>query len=195
MPKRVGIYLRVSTTDQTVENQRLDLARVAKQRDWEVVGEYVDHGISGAKGREKRPAFDRLCKDAKHGKLDLVAAWSIDRIGRSLAHLVAFVDEMREANVGLYLHQQQVDTSTAAGRAFLQMAGIFAEFERNTLIERINAGIARARAQGKHIGRPPVSSATERRIRELRKEGFGKLRIARELHCGVRTVGRVLASA
>lgn len=193
MPKRVGIYLRVSKDEQTVENQRLDLMRVVEQRGWTVVEEYVDHGISGAKGRDKRPAFDRLCKDAKHGKLDLVAAWSIDRIGRSLAHLVAFVDELREANVGLYLHQQQVDTSTATGRAFLQMAAIFAEFERNTLIERINAGIARARAQGRRIGRPPVSSATERRIRELREEGLGKLRIARELHCGVRTVQRVLA--
>jgi len=194
MPKRVGIYLRVSTTDQTVENQRLDLARVAEQRGWEIVGEYVDHGISGAKGRDQRPAFDRLCKDAKHGKLDLVAAWSIDRIGRSLAHLVTFVDEMRAANVGLYLHQQQVDTSSAAGRAFLQMAGIFAEFERSTIIERINAGIARARAQGRRIGRPPVSASVEQRIRDLRGQGFGKLHIARELHCGVRTVRRVLST-
>ena len=105
--KRVGIYLRVSTVDQTVENQRQDLLRVAEQRGWEIVEEYIDHGISGAKGRDKRPAFDRLAKAAAHGKLDMVAAWSIDRLGRSLSHVSTFVDELRQQKVGLYLHQQK----------------------------------------------------------------------------------------
>jgi DNA invertase Pin-like site-specific DNA recombinase len=192
--KRVAIYLRVSTAGQTVDNQRADLMRVVEQRGWSLVEEYVDHGLSGIKGRDKRPAFDRLCKDTARGKVDIVLAWSIDRIGRSLSHLLGFVDELRAQNVGLYLHQQQVDTSTAAGRAFLQMAGVFAEFERGVIVERIHAGLARARAQGKTLGRKPVSSRTEARIRELRGEGMGKLKIARTLRCGVSTVQRVLSA-
>jgi DNA invertase Pin-like site-specific DNA recombinase len=196
---RVGIYLRVSTSGQTVENQRQDLRRVAEQRGWHIVGEYVDHGISGSKGRDKRPQFDQLAKDATQGKLDLVAAWSIDRIGRSLGHLVEFMDELRQQGVGIYLHQQQVDTSTAAGRAFLQMAGVFAEFERAVIVERVRAGLARARTSGtrsgRPIGRPPVSGHVIRRIKALSRAGHGKLWISRELKCGVGTVSRVLAEA
>jgi DNA invertase Pin-like site-specific DNA recombinase len=196
---RVGLYLRVSTADQTTENQRMDLERVAAQRGWSIVETYVDHGISGAKGRDKRPAFDRLCRDAAAGKLGLVAAWSVDRLGRSLPHLAGFLADLNAWNVGLYLHQQHVDTSTAAGRAFLQMAAVFAEFERSIIVERVNAGIARARANGtrsgKAIGRPrTVTAATERRIAALRAKGLGKLRIAREVGCGVSTVQRVLAA-
>jgi DNA invertase Pin-like site-specific DNA recombinase len=113
-----------------------------------------------------RLSIDALAPDASHGKLDLVAAWSIDRVGRSLSHLVEFMDELRQQGVGIYLHQQQVDTSTAAGRAFLQMAGVFAEFERSIIVERIKAGLARARAQGKKLGAPTkINSKTERRIR------------------------------
>jgi len=192
--KRVGLYLRVSTAGQTVENQRQALEAVAAQRGWHIVGEYVDHGISGTKGRDKRPAFDKLATDAAQGKLDLVAAWSIDRIGRSLGHLVEFMDELRQQNVGIYLHQQQVDTSTAAGRAFLQMAGVFAEFERAIIVERINAGLARARSQGKKLGRPGVDAATEREIRKRLAKGTGKLKIARELKVGVSTVQRIAAA-
>jgi DNA invertase Pin-like site-specific DNA recombinase len=199
---RVGLYLRVSTAGQAVDNQRLDLERVAAQRGWQVINTYVDHGISGTKGREQRPGFDRMAKDAAHGKLDLVAAWSIDRIGRSLGHLVEFMDELRQQGVGIYLHQQQVDTSTAAGRAFLQMAGVFAEFERSIIVERINAGLARARKAGRIGGRPPINSKIEAQIRRLHaidpktgKPKHGKLRIAKSLHVGVSTVMRVLAAA
>ncbi len=193
--KRCAFYLRVSTSGQTVENQRLELQRVAEQRGWHVVEIYSDNGISGAKGREQRPAFDRLCRDAAAGKLDLIAAWSIDRIGRSLGHLVAFVEELRAENVGLYLHQQQVDTSTAAGRAFLQMAGVFAEFEREIIRERVHAGLARARAKGKRLGRPTtVTGATEQRIRKMLDAGTGKLKIARTLGIGTSTVQRIAAA-
>jgi DNA invertase Pin-like site-specific DNA recombinase len=197
---RVGIYLRVSTSGQTVENQRIDLERVAEQRGWQIVETYIDHGISGSKGRDQRPAFDKLARDAAQGKLDMVAAWSIDRIGRSLGHLVEFMDELRHQGVGIYLHQQQVDTSTAAGRAFLQMAGVFAEFERAIIVERINAGLQRARAHGKALGRPPVGAKVESRIRRLYaidqrtgKPKNGKLKIAKRLGVGVSTVLRVLA--
>jgi DNA invertase Pin-like site-specific DNA recombinase len=194
--KRVGLYLRVSTAEQTVENQRQDLMRVAEQRGWHVAGEYIDHGISGSKGRDKRPSFDRLAKDAAAGKLDMVAAWSIDRVGRSLAHLVEFMEELKQQGVGLYLHQQQVDSSTAAGKAMLSMCGVFAEFERSVIVERINAGLARARAEGKKLGRPTaITPKLEKRIHELRAKGHGMLRIARDVGCGTGTVQRVLSAA
>lgn len=193
-PKRVGMYLRVSTSDQTVENQRQDLERVAAHRGWIIVETYIDHGVSGAKGRDKRPEFNRLCKDAARGKLDLIAAWSIDRIGRSLSHLVEFMDEMRTREVALYLHTQGMDSSTAAGKAMLSMCGVFAEFERSVLIERINAGISRARAQGKHMGRPAVAEATVAKIKALRAQGMGMLKIARQLGCGSSTVQRIVGA-
>jgi DNA invertase Pin-like site-specific DNA recombinase len=192
--KRVGMYLRVSTGGQSVENQRQELERVAAQRGWQIVETYIDQGFSGAKGRDKRPGFAKLCKDAARGKFDLIAAWSIDRIGRSLSHLVEFMDEMRLLEVALYLHTQGMDSSTAAGKAMLSMCGVFAEFERSVLIERINAGISRARAQGKHLGRPAVSEATVEQIKALRAQGMGMLKIARQLGCGSSTVQRVVGA-
>jgi DNA invertase Pin-like site-specific DNA recombinase len=192
-PKRVGLYLRVSTSGQTIENQRLELQRVAEQRGWEVVETYTDQAVSGSKGRDQRPDFARMARDAAQGRLDIVAAWSIDRIGRSLSHLVEFMDELRQQCVGIYLHQQQVDTSTAAGRAFLHMAGVFAEFERSVIVERVHAGLARAKAQGKRLGRPPVAIKVEEAIRRKRASGFGMLKIARELGVGVSVVQRVVA--
>src|SRR5580658_2725605 len=191
---RVGIYLRVSTHGQTCENQRQDLMRVAEQRGWVVAGEYVDHGISGTKGRDKRPAFDQMCKDAIAGKFNIIAAWSVDRLGRSVLHLAQFVGDMRAAGVGLFLLKQGLDSETPTGRAMLGMCSVFAELEREIIRERIYAGLARARAQGKKLGRLPVSNRTEVQIRRLRADGMGKLKIARTLRCGVSTVQRVLSA-
>jgi DNA invertase Pin-like site-specific DNA recombinase len=192
--KRVGIYLRVSTNDQTTDNQLLDLQRVGAQRDWNIVQTYIDHGISGSKGRDKRPGFDNLCKDATQGKLDIVAAWSIDRLGRSLQHVVAFLNELNAVNVDLYLHQQSVDSSTPGGKAMLSMCAVFAEFERNMIIERVTAGIARAKAQGKRFGRPKVSTAIEKEVVRLRRLGNGIVRTAKLAGIGVSTVQRILAA-
>jgi DNA invertase Pin-like site-specific DNA recombinase len=190
--KRVGIYLRVSQADQTTDNQRIDLERVANQRGWDVVEIYLDHGVSGKSDR--RPALNRMRRDAMQGRLDVVAAWSVDRLGRSVAHVVNLLHDLTEQKVAVYLHQQQVDGTTAAGKAMLAMCAVFSEFEWNTTSDRIKAGIARARKEGKHIGRPSsVTTKTEARIRELRAKGLGKIRIARELGCGVSTVQRVLA--
>jgi DNA invertase Pin-like site-specific DNA recombinase len=186
--KRAGIYLRVSKDDQTSDNQRIDLERVAEQRGWDVTF-YVDHAVSGK--REKRPELDRLRRDAAQGKLDVVAAWSIDRLGRSLPQVVNLLADFTERNVAVYLHQQQVDSTTTAGKAMVGMCAVFAEFEWNTTSDRIKAGQARARKQGKRIGRPStVTAKTESRIRELRAKGFGKLKIATQLSCGVSTVHR-----
>jgi DNA invertase Pin-like site-specific DNA recombinase len=194
--KRVAFYLRVSTGSQTVENQRLELAAVAEQRGWQVVDLYSDNGVSGAKGRDKRPAFDRLCKDAIAGKFDLVAAWSVDRLGRSVLHLAQFVADMQAASVGLYLHKQGIDSATPTGRAMLGMCSVFAELEREIIRERIHSGLARARAHGKRLGRKPVGDKVEQQIRKLRQDnpGMGIIKIADKAGCGVSVVQRVLAA-
>ena len=135
-----------------------------------------------------------MCTDASRGKLDVIAAWSIDRLGRSLANVACFLAEMQQENVAVYLHQQNVDGTTSAGKAMLGMAAVFAEFERSVTIERITAGLARARREGKRLGRPTVDSQIESRIRDLRKKGHGMLRIGRELGIGTSTVQRVVAA-
>src|SRR5262247_4090034 len=183
--KRVAIYTRVSTDGQSVENQRRELLAVAERRGWEVVHEYSDHGISGARDRDKRPAFDRMLKGATRREFDMIAAWSVDRLGRSLQHLVAFLGEVHGAGVDLYLHQQSVDTSTPAGKAMFQMCGVFAEFERAMIVERINAGLKRARANGSILGRPKIDPEVEEGIRKaLAKGKKGMLKIAKEYGVG-----------
>lgn len=195
--KRAALYLRVSTGEQTTENQRLELARVAERCGWEVVEVFEDHGISGAKGRDKRPAFDRMCKDATRRQFDVVLAWSVDRLGRSLQDLGAFLGELHAVGTDLYLHQQGIDTTTPAGKAMFQMMGVFAEFERAMIQERVKAGMARVKASGpregkKAIGRPKVGTETEDAIRALRAEGKGIRKIAREVGVGTGTVQRVV---
>jgi DNA invertase Pin-like site-specific DNA recombinase len=147
--RRIGIYLRVSTNGQTTENQRRELEAVAARSGWQVVQVYQDAGISGAKGRDKRPAFDRMLKDATARKIDMIAAWSVDRLGRSLQDLVGFLTELQALNCHLYLHQQAIDTTAPSGRAMFQMCGVFAEFERAMIVERVNAGLARARRRAR----------------------------------------------
>jgi DNA invertase Pin-like site-specific DNA recombinase len=190
--KRAAIYLRVSTDQQTTENQRIELERVAEQRGWQITAVYEDAGISGAKGRDRRPGFDQLCKDMTRCKFDLVAAWSVDRLGRSLQDLIGFLSDLQGAGRDLYLHQQAIDTTTPSGRAMFQMLGVFAEFERAMIRERVNAGLARAKAKGVKLGRRPVSSKIEARILELRATGIGILKIARQLGIGTSVVQRVV---
>jgi DNA invertase Pin-like site-specific DNA recombinase len=193
--KRAAIYLRVSTANQTTDNQLRELRKVASQRGWQIVDVYEDRGISGSKGREARPAFDRVHRDAARGELDVVMAWSIDRLGRSLQHVVAFMAELNQLGVDLYLHQQAVDSSTPSGRAMLSMCGVFAEFERGIIAERVRAGLSRARAQGKQLGRPRVPLEVEQVIRQRRASGLGILKIAREMGVGVSVVQRVVRQA
>lgn len=190
---RVGIYLRVSTKDQTTENQRRELERVARQRCWTVVEVFEDAAISGSKGRDKRPGFDAMLKAAQRGDINMVMAWSVDRLGRSLSDLVSFLGEIQATGTELYLQVQGLDTSTPSGRAMFQMLGVFAEFERAMIIERVNAGLARAKAKGKTLGRPKIKPAVEAKVRELRASGMGMLKIARELGIGTSAVQRVLS--
>jgi DNA invertase Pin-like site-specific DNA recombinase len=192
-PKRVAIYLRVSTVEQDIESQRLALLQVAERAGWDVVEVYADKGISGSKGRTQRPAFDAMLKAVTQRKVDMVAAWSVDRLGRSLQHLVETLNDLKSAGADLYLHQQAIDTTTSSGRAMFGMLGVFAEFEREIIRERVKAGLAKARAKGKTIGRPLACEDTVARIRELRSKGIGIRKVARELGCGVSLVQRVEA--
>jgi DNA invertase Pin-like site-specific DNA recombinase len=172
------------------------LCEVASRKGWEIVDQYVDYGVSGAKGRDKRPEFDRLLKDAVRCRWDVLMAWSVDRLGCSLQDLVSFLEEIRANGIDLYLHVQGLDTTTPAGRALFQMLGVFAEFERSIIQERIHAGLARARTQGTRLGRPPVRERlAERQIITARAADSRKSTraIARELGVSERHVRRVLA--
>jgi DNA invertase Pin-like site-specific DNA recombinase len=187
--KRVGIYVRVSTDGQSVANQQRELEAVAQRHGWEVVGVFSDHGVSGTK--EQRPALTKLLHAVARKDVDVVAAWSVDRLGRSLQRLLAFLGELKAKGVDLYLHQQGVDTSTPAGKALFQMLGVFAEFERSLIVERVNAGLRRARAQGKHLGRPRVGLDVEAKIHRELAMGRGIKATARKVGVGVGTVQRV----
>jgi DNA invertase Pin-like site-specific DNA recombinase len=200
MPKRVGLYLRVSTKNgQTVDNQRRALVEaIGRRPGWIVVDEYADEGISGAKGRDKRPEFDRLLKDVVRRKIDVVAAWSVDRLGRSLRDLVGFLGELNGAGGDLYLEKQAIDTTTPSGRMLFQMLGVFAEFERALIQERIHAGLVRAREQGtrsgKPIGRPRMPRRKVEQICAELAKGTGIIRTARLVGVGVGTVQKIKAS-
>ncbi|TDJ67931.1 MAG: resolvase [Proteobacteria bacterium] len=193
--KRVAIYARVSTNGQSVNNQLRELRQVAKRQRWKVVAEFMDRGVSGAKGRAQRPQFDKLCQAVTRREIDLIMSWSVDRLGRSLQHLVTFLGEIHAKGVDLYLHQQGVDTSTPAGKALFQMCGVFAEFERSMIQERVKAGLARAKAQGKKLGRPRVAPSVEREVRVARTKGMGMKAIARKLGIGTGTVQRIVKEA
>ncbi len=189
---KVAIYARVSTSDQTTENQVRELTEWADRAGHQVVTVYDDNSVSGAKGREYRKEFDKLLRGAVRREFDLVAAWSVDRLGRSLQDLIGFLQELHGARVDLYLHQQALDTTTPSGKAMFQMMGVFAEFERSMISERVKAGLARTKAKGTKLGRPTASPKTERQILKLRDQGMGMLRIGKELGVGTSVVQRVV---
>lgn len=183
--RRAAIYVRVSTGSQTVENQLRELRRVAERHGWQIVTEFSDKGISGAKGRNQRPGLDKLLQAVARRDVDMVLAWSVDRLGRALQDLLSFLGELHAKGVDLYLHQQGLDTSTPAGKALFQMMGVFAEFERAIIRERVRSGLERAKAQGKVLGRrrndDPKRLAT---VQSLRRKGIGIGKIARTLGIG-----------
>jgi DNA invertase Pin-like site-specific DNA recombinase len=205
MAKRVAMYARVSTDAQTTRNQLRELKAVAKRMGWNVVAVFEDHAISGAKGREQRPAFDAMLKAAVRREFDVIAAWSVDRLGRSLQDLLSFLSEIHSKRVDLYLHKQGIDTTTPSGKLLFQMVGAFAEFERALIQERVRAGIARAREHGtksgKPIGRARGSEASDADVLKLRAQRrasgqpHGILSIAQALGLGTGTVQRIVMAA
>ena len=191
MQKKAAIYVRVSTDKQTIENQVRELRQIAERRGWQVVEEYHDAGISGAKGRDGRPGLDQMLNDARRRKFDVVMAWAIDRLGRSLVDLLGTIQVLEACGVDLYLDQQSIDTTTPAGRLMFQITGAFAEFERSMIRQRVRAGLKRAIAQGKRLGRPKVSAALEKRIQTQLRANKGILSVAREIGVGTGTVQRI----
>lgn len=191
--KKVCLYSRTSHSDSNPLNQINELKEVANRNGWVIVKEYVDAGISGAKGRDKRPQFDAMLKSAMRKEFDLVMFWAVDRASRNLTHLVQMMDDLHSKQVGMYFHQQAIDTTTPSGLAMIQMAGVFASFERSMLKERVLASHARARAEGKTIGRPSqINDALVTSINFMREKGIGIKRIAKELNVGVGTVYKVI---
>ena len=194
--KRVALYVRVSTDHQSVKNQQIELQAVAERHSWQIVTVFKNQGISGAKGRDQRPGLDKLLQAVARKEFDLVAAWSVDRLGRSLIDLVGILQEFHAKHVDLYLHQQGIDTTTPSGKAMFQMMGVFAEFERSMIHERVMAGLARARAEGKQLGRPAEvagNAAKVQTIRAARAAGKSIRTIAREQGVGIGTVSRLTA--
>ena len=191
--KRAVLYLRVSKNEQTIENQRIELERVAAAKGWKVIATFKDEGVSGAFGREVRVQYDSMLKQGVQAKFDVVLAWDVSRLSRSLVDLVTTLDELHACGIDLYLHQQAIDTTTPAGKAMFQMCGVFAEFERGILSERVKAGLNRARAEGKKLGRP-MKVANIKRILEDRVHGKSIRQIAIEQSLSVGKVHGALKS-
>ena len=196
MTNRCAIYSRCSTADQTVENQIRELKVIADRKGLRVVAEFSDEAISGSKGRDKRPGFDNLIKGAVRKDFDTILVWSVDRLGRSLQDLVSFLNEIHSVDCDLYIHQSGIDSSTPSGKMMFQMCGVFAEFERGMISERVKAGQERAKSQGKHIGRPSnLNQGLVHSIKYMREQGIGIRKIASDLKVGVSTVYKVMEAA
>jgi DNA invertase Pin-like site-specific DNA recombinase len=186
MSKRIAIYARVSTSQQTCENQLNELRVVADRAGYQIVAEFVDEGISGSKGRQNRPALDQMLKECTRRRFDLVMCWDISRLGRSVQNLIEIMNELQSLKVDLFFLQQGMDTSTASGRMMFSVFGALAEYERELIRERVLAGQARAKAAGVKFGRPKtITENTRETVRLLRDQGVGIRKIARTLGIGV----------
>ncbi len=192
MSKRVAIYTRVSTDSQTTQNQRLELESYCQRQGWSVVEVYNDSGISGAVA--DRPALNRLLKDASQGKMDVVLIWKIDRLARSVAHLLQVLQQLQSSGVGFVSATQQIDTTTAYGRMVLTFLGAVAEFERSLIVERVHAGLSRAKAEGVTLGRPRVAMDVRRAIQLRDNDGLGYKQIAKALNVPRTTLYRTLSA-
>jgi len=192
---KVALYARVSTKDQDCENQIRELRQWAHTAGHEIVEIYQDNGISGSKGRDKRPEFDRLLKDAVRRKFKLVASWGLDRLGRSMKDLVNTLSDLRDVDCGIYLHKQAIDTTTKEGKMLFHVLGMFAEFELDMISERIKAGLARAASEGRFPGRPKLTDDKIDEIKAMRKQGHGIRKTAKALKCGVGTIQRLEATS
>jgi DNA invertase Pin-like site-specific DNA recombinase len=175
---RVAIYVRVSTTDQSVEMQQADLRAFCAQRGFTVYREYCDQGISGTK--ERRPALDELMADARKRKFDAVLVWRFDRFARSTKHLITALEELRHLGIEFISYQENIDTSSPLGKAMFTIVAAIAELERNIIVERIKGGLRRAKAMGKKIGRPGLQMNTER-IVSLKTQGLSIRAIAKQV--------------
>ena len=187
---KAAIYSRVSTERQTTDNQIQQLLALAERNGWTIEAVYSDV-ISGAK--DKRPELDALMKSVIRREVDVVLIWDISRLGRSLQHLLKLLEEFHAKGVDLYFHQQGIDTTTPAGKMMFQMCGAFAEFERSMIQERVKAGLARAKAQGKKLGGPTIPAKIQAKAQEMYEVGMSFRKIGRELGIHHSTVSKLCA--
>jgi len=188
---KVAIYVRVSTQHQTTENQLVELHEVCDRNDWEIVEEY-NETISGTKGINERTELNRLLIDAGRKKFDKVVVWSVDRVGRSMKHLVTVLSQLKDLGCDIYSYKQAIDTSTTMGSSFFHMVGIFAELENNMRAERQRIGIKRALENGAKFGRKTkLDKATISTISDMRKQGQSIRKIAKQVNLGIATVHKV----
>ena len=193
MTRKVAIYTRVSTLDQTVENQLIELRDHCSKMGWEIVKEYADEGLSGTLSRDKRPALNSLIKDAYRKKFDAVVCWDISRIGRSMKELVLFLSDTRDRDIGICSVRQGFDTSTSMGEIMFQFVGILSSWEREMIRERTLAGLERAKSEGKTLGRKKViNDKITSQIIELRNAKKSIRAIASEVGVSRGTVSNVL---
>ena len=189
--KRAALYLRVSKQEQTIDNQRIELERVASAKGWKIVSVFKDEGVTGSFGRGVRSQYDAMLKKGVQAKHDVVMAWDVSRLSRSLSDLVQTLEELHACGIDLYLHQQALDTTTPAGKAMFQMCGVFAEFERGILSERVKAGLNRAKEQGKVLGRP-VKVANIKKLIDDRQNGKTIRELAKEHNISIGKVHKLL---
>ena len=193
MPKRVCLYARVSKTSQSVERQISELEIVAARNGWEIVDRYIDHGISGATGRDQRHELDRMMKDSTKRKFDVVMVWSIDRLGRSLQNLIEILNDLNSKNIDLYMDQQSIDSTTPTGKLMFSLIGAFAEFEKSTIRDRVISGLANARKKGRIGGRPTnLTDEIQAKILEMKSAGASIRKIKEECSVGTATIYKVL---
>ena len=193
MSKRVCLYCRVSKSSQSVERQISELEIVASRNGWEIVDRYIDHGISGSKGRDGRPELDRMMKDSNKRKFDVVMVWSIDRLGRSLQHLIEILNDLNAKNVDLYFDQQSIDSTVPTGKLMFSLIGAFAEFEKSIIRERVLSGLESARKKGRIGGRPTnLTDEVRSKIVEMKGAGVPIRKIRNECSVGTSTIYKVL---
>ncbi len=187
--KRIAIYARVSTTDQSTESQLLDLRRYTRERGWTIFKEYCDNGISGTK--DSRPALNDLMNDAKKRKFDVVLVWRFDRFARSTKHLILALEGFKNLGIDFVSYQENIDTSSPLGSAIFTIISAVAQLERDIIAERVKAGLRRAKENGKQLGRPRVAVDVEK-VHQMREQGKSYRQIARQLGVSHPTVMAVV---
>jgi DNA invertase Pin-like site-specific DNA recombinase len=188
---KVALYTRVSTHDQSVDMQVLDLRQYCNQRGFKIYKEYCDKGVSGTKDR--RPALDELMSDARKRKFDTILCWRFDRFARSTKHLITALEEFRHLGIEFISYQENIDTSSPLGKAIFTIVSAIAELERNIIVERIRGGIRRAKEKGRVLGRPKVLDLDVNELVSLREEGLSLRRIAKKVNVSPATVHKMLS--
>ena len=187
--KRAALYVRVSTVDQHPETQLHDLRQLAAQRGFAIVEEFTDHGVSGT--RVRRPALDRMMTAARRGQFDIVVVWASDRLARSVRHFLEVLDELNRLNIEFVSFRENIDTGGPLGRAVVVIISAIAELERSLIVERVRAGLRRARLEGRRLGRPPLD-INAAAVRADRGRGMSLSQLAKTYHISRSSVGRLL---